>query len=72
MCPGLRELLQRMVVPHIAGGAGVVGYGGWVTGVAWGRTFGEWMGIVIKNDVSYRNMFVNNKLGEVGGGEYFI
>ena len=51
LCPGLRELLQRMVVPHIAGGAGVVGYGGWVTGVAWGRTFGEWMGIVIKNDV---------------------
>ena len=70
MCPGLRELLQRMVVPHIAGGAGVVGYGGWVTGVAWGRTFGEWMGIVIKNDVSCRNMFVIINSGK-WGGEYF-
>ena len=65
-----------MVVPHIvslASGAGLVDDGDGVADVAWRRTIGEWIRIVIKNDVFCRNMFVNNKLGGWGwGGEYFI
>ena len=60
-----------MVVPHIvslASGAGLVDDGNGAADVAWRRTFGEWIRIVIKNDVFCRDMFVNNKLGEVGGG----
>ena len=60
-----------MVVPHIvslASGAGLVDDGNGAADVAWRRTFGEWIRIVIKNDVFCRNMFVNNKLGGVGGG----
>ena len=63
-----------MVVPHIvslAGGAGLLGDGGGVAGVAWGRTFGEWMGIVIKNDLSCRNMFAIINSGKWGGWGVF-
>ena len=64
-----------MVVPHIvslASGAGLVDDGNGAADVAWRRTFGEWIRIVIKNDVFCRNMFVNNKLGEVGGGVFYL
>ena len=54
LCPSLRELLQRMVVPHIislAIGTGSVEDEDGVAEVAWRRTIGEWIRIVIKNDV---------------------